>query len=214
MKKHHRGISLDGVSKYYDFMTPAERSRFRQKQIKLCGIRSGEKVLDVGCGTGALTILAKIAVGEAGEAAGIDIAARMISRAQQKAGKVGLDIDFRVASVDDLPYPYDYFDLVTSSLMFHHLPVEIKEKGLREIHRVLKPEGRFFLCDFLTPHPLTATLMLLLFVWMRSTRYQLFGKLPALIRKCGFSTPELIGQGAVLKYYRITKARSSLCAEG
>jgi len=206
MKKHHKGISLDGFSEYYDLVTPAERSRFRQKQIELSGIRSGEKVLDVGCGTGALSILAKIAAGEAGEAAGIDIAPNMIARARHKANEAGLDIDFRVASIDELPYPDGYFDLVTSSMMFHHLPVEIKEKGLREIHRVLKAKGRFFLCDFLIPHPLTAPLMFLLLVWVRSTRFQLFGKLLGLIRECGFPTPELIGQGAFLKYYRITKA--------
>ncbi len=205
MKKNDRGFSLDGFSKYYDLMTPAELSRFRRKQIALSGIRSGERVLDVGCGTGALSILAKIAVGEAGEVAGIDIAANMISRAREKASKAGLDIDFRVASIDYLPYPDGCFDRVTSSMMFHHLPVDIKEKGVREIHRVLKAQGRFFLCDFLTPHPLTAPLMFLLLVWMRSTRYQLFGKLPDLIEECGFSTSELVGHGAFLKYYRYTK---------
>ncbi len=206
MKRHRRGISLDGLSKYYDLMTPAERSRFRRKQIELSGLRAAERVLDVGCGTGALTILARIVAGEAGEAAGIDIAANMISTAQNKASRAGLDIDFRVASVDELPFPDGYFDLVTSSMMFHHLPVQIKERGLLEIHRVLKAEGRFFLCDFLTPHPLTAPVMFLLLVWIRPTRFQLFGKLPGLIRKCGFSPPELSEQGIFLKYRRFTKA--------
>ena len=83
-----------------------------------------------------------------------------------KANKAGLDITSRVASIDELPYPDGYFDLVTSSMMFHHLPVETKEKGLREIRRVLQAQGRFFLCDFLTPHPLTAPLMFLLLVWV------------------------------------------------
>lgn len=144
MRKHQRGISLDGLSKYYDLMTPAERSRFRRRQIALSGIRSGDRVLDVGCGTGALTLPARVAVGEAGVAAGIDIAPNMIATARQKAKKLELDIDFRVASIDDLPYPDAHFDLVMSSLMFHHLPVAVKEKGLREIHRVLKSKGRFF----------------------------------------------------------------------
>ena len=161
--------------------------------------------MDVGCGTGALSILAKLAVGEKGEAAGIDIAANMISRAQQKASKAGLEIDFRVASVDELPYPNAHFDLVTSSMMFHHLPVSIKKKGLREIHRVLKEDGRFFLCDFLSPHPLSAPLMFLLLIWVHSTRYQLFGKLPDLIRECGFTRLELKKTGAFLKYCLIRK---------
>lgn len=58
----------------------------------------------------------------------------------------------------------------------------------------------------MTPHPLTALLMFLLLIWMGSTRYQLFGKLPALIKRCGFSTPEVVVKGAFLTYYRITKA--------
>jgi ubiquinone/menaquinone biosynthesis C-methylase UbiE len=206
MKKTSRGISLDGFSKYYDLVTPAEKSRFRQRQIALCGIQTGEKVLDVGCGTGSLTILARIAAADGGEAAGIDIAPKMISIAQGKADRAGLDIDFRVASVDSLPYPDSSFDVVTSTLMFHHLPVEIKARGLREIHRVLKADGRLFLCDFLTPHPLAAPLMFLLLIWVPSTRYQLFGKLPNLIRECGFATPELLGRGAFLTCYRIDKA--------
>jgi ubiquinone/menaquinone biosynthesis C-methylase UbiE len=206
MKQSGRGFSLDGFSRYYDLVTPAERSRFRWKQIELSGIRPGERALDVGCGTGSLSILTRIAVGESGEAAGIDIAANMISTARRKAQRAGLDIDFRIASVDNLPYSDGCFDVVTSTMMFHHLPVEIKEKGLREIHRVLKVDGRFFLCDFLSPPPLSAPLMFLLFVWMPSTRYQLFGKLPGLISECGFALPRLITRGVFLTSYRINKA--------
>ena len=205
MKRHGRGISLNGFSRYYDLVTPAERSRFRRKQIELSGIRPGERVLDVGCGTGSLSILSRIAVGENGEAAGIDIAANMIAAARHKAQRAGLNIDFRVASVDNLPYPDGSFDVVTSTIMFHHLPIQIKERGLREIHRVLKTDGCFFLCDFLTPHPLTVPLMLLMFVWIPSTRYQLFGRLPKLIRECGFAAPQLVVRGAFLTCNRIAK---------
>jgi ubiquinone/menaquinone biosynthesis C-methylase UbiE len=206
MKKHGRGLSLNGFSRYYDLVTPDERSRFRRKQFQLSGIRTGERVLDVGCGTGSLSILSRITVGENGAAVGIDIAPNMISAARRKAERAGLKIDFRVASVDSLPFPDGSFDVVTSTMMFHHLPVRIKERGLREIHRVLKAEGRFFLCDFLTPHPLSAPLMLLMFLWTPSTRYQLFGRLPELIRECGFETPQTLSRGAFLTCYRIAKA--------
>ena len=205
MKRRGRGLSLNGFSQYYDLVTPAERSRFRRKQIELSGIQPGETVLDVGCGTGSLSLLSRIAVGENGAAAGIDIAPNMISAARGKAERAGLTIDFRVASVDSLPYPDGSFDAVTSTMMFHHLPVRIKERGLREIHRVLKDDGRFFLCDFLTPHPLTSPLAVFMFVWMPSTRYQLFGRLNGLIRECGFSSPQRVARGAFLTCYRIVK---------
>jgi len=205
MKNKGGGFSLDGLSRYYDLVTPAERSRFRQKQIELSGIRPGDRVLDVGCGTGSLVILAGIAVGTNGAAAGIDIAPNMISTAQRKAERAGLAVDFRVASIDSLPYPDGSFDVVTSTMMFHHLPVPVKAEGLREIHRVLKARGRFFLCDFLSPRPLLAPLAFLMFVWMTSTRYQLLGKLPDLIRECGFAAPEIVERGAFLTCCRIGK---------
>ncbi len=205
MKQQQKGISLDILSDYYDHFTFTEKSKFRRRQIELMDLCKGEKVLEVGCGTGILSILAKTAVGESGEVEGIDIAPKMISKAQQKASKANLKIHFKIASVSELPYPDNNFDLVISSLMFHHLPLKIKKKGLEEIYRVLKEEGRFFLCDFCSPHILTMPLMYLLLMWISPTRYQLLGKLPKLIRECKFKTVELRKKGVFLEYYLIRK---------
>ena len=144
MAKETRGVSLDYLSDYYDVLTPAERSRIRQKQIELIGLEEGERVLEV--------------------------------------------------------------DVVISSLMLHHLPMEIKRKGLGEVRRVLKDDGRFFLCDFCSPHPLTIIPMYLMMIWRPYTRYQLFGKLPELIRESGFATIRLLKKGLFLEYYLIQKA--------
>ena len=205
MAKETKGVSLDYLSDYYDILTPAERSGFRRKQIDLVGLREGDKVLDVGCGTGALALLSKLRVGETGEVAGIDIAPKMISRAKEKARKAGLDIGFEVASIDELPYSDEYFDAVISTMMFHHLPVAVKRKGLEEVRRVLKDEGRFFLCDFCAPHWLTIVPMYLMLVWTPHTRYQLFGKLHQLVRESGFETMRLMRKGFFLEYYLISK---------
>lgn len=186
---------------YYDKLTFTEKSRFRRKQIALIAPREGENVLDVGCGTGILSVLSKMAVGEAGRVCGIDIAPKMIARARKKATKFKLDIDFKSASVTDLPFPDGTFDVVISSLMFHHLPPAAKRGGLQEIIRVLKQGGRFFLSDFGTPHAIMGPLMFLLLIWISSTRYQLFGKLPALITESGFSDIQLVKKGLFLKYY-------------
>jgi len=205
MKQQLKGISLDFLADYYDLITFTEKSKFRRKQIGFMDIGKGERVLEVGCGTGALSILSKISVGESGEVDGIDIAPRMVAKAQKKARKANLKINFRIASVNELPYPDNHFDLIISSLMFHHLPVDVKKQGLKEIYRILKEEGRFFLCDFCTPHILTIPLMYLLLIWTSPTRYQLLGKLPKLIRECKFKTVELRKKGIFLEYYLITK---------
>jgi ubiquinone/menaquinone biosynthesis C-methylase UbiE len=205
MKRKSKGISLDYMAGQYDKVTFTERSLFRRKQVALIGLKEGESVLDVGCGTGSLSILAKLAVGDAGRVCGIDIAPRMILKAKEKAERYKLDIDFRPASITGLPFPDERFDVVTSSLVFHHLPVAVKKEGLKEIHRVMKRDGRFFLADFSAPHTITAPLILLLLIWLGSTRYQLFGKLPGLIREAGFREVRRLKKGLFLDYFIIRK---------
>src|SRR5215213_7264681 len=119
----------------------------REKLIELAAPAPGEKVLDVGCGTGTLAIAIKPQVG-AGEVHGIDASPEMIQVAKEKAAKAGSDIDFQVALIEAIPFPDASFDLVTSSLMLHHLPDDLKRTGLDEIRRVLKPGGRFMAIDF------------------------------------------------------------------
>jgi ubiquinone/menaquinone biosynthesis C-methylase UbiE len=200
-----KGISLGYLSKYYDLITPADRSRFRRNQIALLNPKEGERVLEVGCGTGVLSLLAKMIVGEGGGVEGIDIAPKMVARARQKAEKAGLAINFRVASIDELPYRDGVFDAVVSSMMFHHLPVATKGRGLEEVYRVLKTGGRFLLCDFCSPRYLVFPIACLMFVWISSTRYQLFGRLPALFEASSFREAKLVKKGMFLEYYLLFK---------
>jgi ubiquinone/menaquinone biosynthesis C-methylase UbiE len=200
-----KGISLNSMAGYYDSMTPAEKSRLRNKQIDLAGLKEGETVLEVGCGTGVMAVLSKLRTGNKGKVYGIDIAEKMVAAARKKADKYGLEIDFRVASIDDLPFPDKHFNVVISSMMFHHLPVAIKVSGLKEVRRVLKDDGRFLLSDFGAPNIFIAPLMGLFFIWTGSLRFQLLGKLPALIRKTGFTDIRLVRKGAIIKHYLIRK---------
>jgi len=204
-KVKSKGISLNSMASCYDALTPAEKSRLRQKQIDLAEIKEGVTVLEVGCGTGVMSVLSKLKTGNAGKVYGIDIAEKMVIKARKKAEKYGLDIDFRVSSIDDLPFPDNYFNVIIASMMFHHLPVKIKESGLKEIYRVLKNDGKFLLSDFSSPGIFAAPLMFMLLFWLGSTRYQLLGKLPGLIRRTGFTNIQLIKKGAFIKHYLIKK---------
>ncbi len=132
-------------------MTLGQVSRLRSRTVDHALLKAGDSILDVGCGTGAVTIPAKKRVGAKGRAAGIDPAPEMIAVARQKASRANLEIDFRVDVIESLPFPDDSFDAVTSSLMMHHLPADLQARGLAEIYRVLKPGGRLLIADMMRP---------------------------------------------------------------
>jgi demethylmenaquinone methyltransferase/2-methoxy-6-polyprenyl-1,4-benzoquinol methylase/phosphoethanolamine N-methyltransferase len=138
-------------ARFYDLgtwlLTFGREPGIRRMTIELAAIKDGEQVLDVGCGTGTLSIAAKRAVGPTGEVHGIDPSVEMISVARGKAAKARVDAQFHTAVIEKLPFPDGHFDLVLSSLMLHHLPVDVKRSGFAEVSRVLKPGGRFLAVD-------------------------------------------------------------------
>lgn len=127
--------------------TFGQMSGVRKSTVKAARLKAGEAVLDVGCGTGDLTLRAARRVGADGRAAGIDASPDMIKIAGRKAAKRGRDIDYRVAPIEDLPFQDGEFDAALSSFMIHHLPDDLKVRGLAEVRRVLRPGGRLVAVD-------------------------------------------------------------------
>jgi len=117
---------------YYDLAvtitTLGQARRLGHMTVDQALIKPDDSVLDVGCGTGEVTLLAKTSARD-GKVYGIDPAPEMIAVARKKAARKGLEIDFRVGVIESLPFGDDSIDLVTSSLMMHHLPDELKLRG-------------------------------------------------------------------------------------
>jgi demethylmenaquinone methyltransferase/2-methoxy-6-polyprenyl-1,4-benzoquinol methylase/phosphoethanolamine N-methyltransferase len=186
------GHVLHGARRYGLFsriMTFGRDKAVRDKLIELGAPAPGEKVLDVGCGTGTLAIAIKPQVGT-GEVHGIDASPEMIQVAKEKSAKDGSDIDFRVALIEAIPFPDASFDLVTSSLMLHHLPDDLKAKGFLEIRRVLKPGGRFMAMDFAAHSH--SRLGHLLSIFGHSRGESMVDKLEPMVKDSGFSDVEVI----------------------
>jgi ubiquinone/menaquinone biosynthesis C-methylase UbiE len=180
--------SLIRWAPYYDLvtnlMTLGQARRLRKRTVDQALIHPGDSVLDVGCGTGEVTLLAKTRARH-GAVYGIDPAPEMIAVARRKAARKGLEIDFRVGVIEALPFPDSSLDVVTSSLMMHHLPDDLKARGLAEIYRVLKPGGRILIADFTRP---TGSFLNHLFIaFTRHQRLQSgIEDLQALLRDAGF----------------------------
>jgi ubiquinone/menaquinone biosynthesis C-methylase UbiE len=147
----HWAPLYDLVNKVLSILTLTSERAVRNMTVELAHIQPGEKVLEVGCGTGSLTLTAKKRAGPAGEVHGIDAAPEMIRIAQRKAARAGADIDFRVGLIQDIPFPDSQFDVALASFMIFHMAEETRRKGLAEIRRVLKPGGRLLVVDFEPP---------------------------------------------------------------
>ena len=117
----------------------------------LAQVEPGDRILDVGCGSGRLTIAAQKWVGPTGEAQGIDPAPEAIMVARRNAARAGLAAKFEVGLVETLPFSDATFDVVLSRLVLHHLPGDLKQRGLVEMRRVLKPGGLCLVVDFEPP---------------------------------------------------------------
>ena len=119
--------------------------------IELANVKPGDKVLDVGCGTGNLTLAAQTYAGPSGRVYGIDAAPEMIEVSKKKASRLGLEVVFEVGLIEELAFPDETFDVVISRLAVHHLPDDLKRRGFSEILRVLKPGGHVLIADFKPP---------------------------------------------------------------
>jgi ubiquinone/menaquinone biosynthesis C-methylase UbiE len=101
------------------------------------------RVLDLGCGNGRHAMFfARQGI----KAAGIDISDQAIAWADQWAKSEGLEIDFRVGDITNLPFEDGAFDAVVTHGVLDHVPMAVAEKAAREVHRVLSPQGLFY-CD-------------------------------------------------------------------
>jgi ubiquinone/menaquinone biosynthesis C-methylase UbiE len=151
-QKYVPALSVNWLTPVYDALVdrPMNFVRIREDMLAQMGDLNGRRILDVGCGTGTLSIMAKQQY-RAADVAGLDADPRILAIARSKAGKLGLEIRFDQGMSFDLPYPDASFDLVITSMMLHHLIRADKQSTAVEMYRVLRPGGRLIGADFAEP---------------------------------------------------------------
>ena len=110
--------------------------------IALAALRPGERLLDVGCGTGIIANQAARRVGPKGRVVGLDISEGMLVCARAEAARRGISawIEYRAGDAEALPFADGAFDCATCLFTLMHLPNP--QQAVRDLYRVLSPQGR------------------------------------------------------------------------
>jgi ubiquinone/menaquinone biosynthesis C-methylase UbiE len=132
-----------GAAENYErFFVPAIGGPMAKDLIEAAALIPGERVLDVGCGTGVVTRTAAEKVRNTGAVAGLDVNPSMLAVARA-ATPQGVAIDWYEASAEAIPLPDDSFDVVLCQMSLQFMPGRLN--ALREMRRVLEPGGRLVL---------------------------------------------------------------------
>jgi ubiquinone/menaquinone biosynthesis C-methylase UbiE len=137
--------------RYMKKITLGRESVLRKMTVNLAPVKEGDCVLEIGCATGTLTLEAKRQAGATGRVFGIDIIPGMIEVSRKKAEQANLEVMFQEGSIEGIPFPDGYFDVVMCSFMIFHMSEKVRNKGIGEIYRVLKPKGRLLVLDLALP---------------------------------------------------------------
>jgi ubiquinone/menaquinone biosynthesis C-methylase UbiE len=191
------GITLEHGRRYDAFVDAfffGRRSAVYSRLAELSGAQPGDRVLDVGCGTGYFARrLARVVAPASragrqqalqGSVIGIDASAGMLEQARRSTESAACE--YVVGVAERLEFEDGSFDVVTSSLMLHHLPNELRGQALSEMRRVLRPGGQLLIGEFRPPSTRLGR-RLIASVTGPAMREDMRSALPGLIRDAGFT---------------------------
>jgi ubiquinone/menaquinone biosynthesis C-methylase UbiE len=189
-------LRFDALTRLYDPIVAitARESAFKRRLLEHARIKDGEAVLDLACGTGTLAIEIKKASPKA-KVSAIDGDGAILAKAEQKAREAGVRIGFQRGLSNELPYDGRSFDVVVSTLFFHHLTDEAKADTAEEVKRVLRLGGRLLIADWGRPQD---PLMRMVFLNVQfldgfsNTASNVAGKLPEFLRDAGLKRVSVV----------------------
>jgi arsenite methyltransferase len=175
-------------------------------------LKPGEVVVDLGCGGGIDVLLAAAKVGPTGKAIGIDMTEAMLELARANARKQGAqNVEFHLATIDQLPLPDASVDCVISNCVINLAPD--KPAVFREVARVLKPGGRLAISDIALKKPLPADLGDDLMAYIGCIAGAIFiDEYRQGLIDAGFAQVEIVDTGADLNAYSQVEHQGGCCS--
>jgi ubiquinone/menaquinone biosynthesis C-methylase UbiE len=180
-----------GLTRFYDLgvrVTMRERL-WRPLIVDAVAAADPQVVVDVGCGTGTLTIPLAARLPDA-RVVGVDGDGEVLALALAKPGATR--VEWLKGLADELPLGDAEADVAVTSLVFHHLPLATKRKALAEMRRVLRPDGSLIVADWAKPQdPLMSAAFygLQLLDGFGTTNDNRKGMIPDLVAEAGFGKP-------------------------
>src|SRR4051795_2256125 len=214
-RRYLPALRFPALTRLYDPVVRAttREGRFKELLVEQAAPAAGQRILDIGCGTGTLAIQVKRHEPEA-EVAGLDADPEMLAQAKRKAQRAGVELELTEGFSIELPYEDASFDRVLSTLFFHHLDPEPKRQSAREIARVLRPGGELHVADWGAPSdPVMAAAFLgiRLLDGFENTAENFHGELPRIFEEAGLDqaeeTARLRTVLGTLAIYRAERAR-------
>ncbi len=186
-RKYIPALSMKWLTPFYDSLVegPMSFARIRRELLAGMGDLNGKRILDVGSGTGTMSMLIKQAYPGV-DMVGLDGDPQILEIARSKAKELGLEIRFEQGMSFALPYPDASFDVVMTSMMLHHLTKEDKQKTAREMVRVLRPGGKLYGVDFAEPRGFLGKAIRPIARHFERVADNLDGFLPVMFRQAGF----------------------------
>ena len=178
--------------------TTMRQGRWRPRLVERAvdASAASTRILDLGCGTGAMALAIARACPSA-RLIGVDGDPEVLERARAKALAEGAQLELHEALADRLPLPDAHVDCVVSTLVFHHLAPATKRAALAEARRVLVPGGRLLICDVgraSDPVMRAVFFAVQLLDGFATTRAHARGELPRIVSEAGFSDVTVFGR--------------------
>lgn len=197
-EKYVPALRFKWLTPLYDFFVgfTMPEKKIKTKLIESACISSGQKVLDFGCGTGTLTIMAKQSNPDAA-VTGIDIDTQILNKAIKRTKEKQLDILLIDYDGSRFPFQSNRFNCIISCLVLHHLDTATKQKALVEIYRTLSQNGELHIADFgRSDSWMQRKLFNIIRILdgFRPTKANADGMLPHLIKEAGFQNVSTTGK--------------------